>query len=186
MWTCVKCQHENTDRSTACEGCGAARSAGRFASGSRPTQGPLPQGASQMPVVTAARPTRVEQPPLTRPEPSREQPVSRTPYANAAPRPRRQDAPDMETRPVSRRGAVTVLIGGMLCVLLPLVCALIAWRQYGALSPVLLSLFFAEDAALPDILKTTIYAVLTLVAVLVSLIPGLWTVAFGRMSARRK
>ena len=66
----------------------------------------------------------------------------------------------------------------LLAVLLPLLVGLLAWRQYDALSKALLPLYLTEKA--PDWLRSVFYGMLTAAAVLLSMLPGLWTILLSR------
>ena len=70
------------------------------------------------------------------------------------------------------------LVGGLLIVLLPLLIGLLAWRQYDVLSETLLPLYLTEKA--PDWLRSVFYGMLTAAAVLLSMLPGLWTILLSR------
>ena len=63
-------------------------------------------------------------------------------------------------------------------VLLPLLVGLLAWRQYDVLAEALLPLYLTEKA--PDWLRSVFYGALTAAAVLLSMLPGLWTILLSR------
>lgn len=149
MWTCPQCRTQNQDADTVCAGCGAPRSAGRFQN----------QNTAPVPRVSAPGGTRQAAPARS------SYPL---PETGVTPRP-------------PKRPAVCVLArftGTVLLVLLPVLTALLAWRQYGALSRALLPLFLGTAEAQWQ--QTVCYAVLSLTAVLLSLLPGLWTLLLSR------
>ena len=88
------------------------------------------------------------------------------------------DEEEMYDRP--RRGGSVFgkIIGGLLIVLLPLLVGLLAWRQYDVLAEALLPLYLTEKA--PDWLRSVFYGALTAAAVLLSMLPGLWTILLSR------
>ncbi len=162
MWICQRCYTENRESSTACEGCGAPRAAGRFNSApqqraSRPAQAPI------MSYPNAQRETV----PLQNPLPERGE------YQTPPPDTRKQKK---RRPPFAARFARW--IGVLLAVLLPILAALFAWRQYDALSDAVLPLLLGDGAA--EWIKIALYAALSILAVLVSMLPGLWTVLLSR------
>lgn len=167
MWICPRCHTENRDAFPACESCGAARSAGRF--GSSPGNR---ESVARAPRVTAAAPSGDA---IPRPAAS----------ARAAYQP-----PETEMPPAAaprKRGAaarLARLVGGALCVLLPALTALLAVRQYDALSGALLPLLLSETTA--DAARLLCYLALALIAGLLSLLPGLWTLLLARPYKNRK
>lgn len=148
MWLCSRCHTENQDNQAICQGCGAARSAGRFAaSAPEGVRAPRVTGASLQPHAEARRPAPAYQPPAT------DMPPARPPR-----------------RPLM---ALARLTGGLLCLLLPLTVLLLAIMQFDVLSPALVSLFLGADTAKGW--QMLCYGLLTLLALLLSLLPGLWT-----------
>lgn len=145
MWICNHCHAENKDGYTACEQCGSIRSAGRF--GSAPT-------------ALNARPPQVSAP-AVQAAPAR--------YADPSPAQARQMPPPPPAPRCMHKLGKTV--GGLLLVLLPLLCALLAWKQYAALSPVLVGLLV--DANAPEALKLAVYIGWAFIALLLSMVPGL-------------
>lgn len=109
MWICARCHAENKDSAPACVHCGAARAAGRFGSGA------AEQASPRAPRVTRAP----EAVPSSRRAPEGYQP----PETQMRPRPPK--------RPFALPGRI---IGGALLGLLPLLTALLAWRQHDALA----------------------------------------------------
>lgn len=145
MWICNHCHAENKDGYTACEQCGTIRSAGRF--GSAPT-------------ALNARPPQVSAPAVNH-APAR--------YAEPSAAQARQMPPHPPApRAIHKFGKA---VGGMLLVLLPALCALLAWKQYDVLSPVLVGLLVEADAA--EMLKLVLYIGWALIALLLSMVPGL-------------
>ena len=70
------------------------------------------------------------------------------------------------------------IVGGLLIVLLPLIVGLLAWRQYDVLTEALLPLYLTEKA--PDWLRSVFYGIHVAAAVLLSMLPGLWTILLSR------
>lgn len=148
MWICNHCHAENKDGYSSCENCGANRSAGRF--GSAPT-------------VLTARPQAAPAP-----HPNAGQPLHQ--YINNPNPPQSRRPQGLPPRYMQGLGKV---IGWALMILLPLLCALLAWRQYHVLSGVLVPLLL--DAGAAEIWKTLCYIGFALIAVLLSFLPGLRT-----------
>ena len=178
MWVCQRCHSENQDSMAACASCGTPRPVRRF--GSAPQTRPAASAASS-PTVTAAQKNNADASPV---------PDARTAAAAiaAAQNPDREedeyyDDEEMDYRP--RRGGSVFgkLVGGLLIVLLPLLAGLLAWRQYDALSEALLPLYLTEKA--PDWLRSVFYGMLTAAAVLLSMLPGLWTILLSRKPPRQ-
>ena len=161
MWICPRCHAENRDSAAACESCGAVRAAGRFGSGAPEQQSAR---APRAPRVTPAAETA----PLRRRTPERYQP------------PETQVRPRMQKRPFSGLGR---MVGGLLLALLPLLTALLAWRQHDALAAALLPLLLDEAAG--DGVRMAVYIALALTAVLVAALPGLWTLLLSGKPPKR-
>ena len=66
----------------------------------------------------------------------------------------------------------------MLMILLPVLTALFAWRQYDAVKAALIPLLLGSDAK--GWMEIAVYCILSLIAVLVSFLPGLWTLLLAR------
>lgn len=158
MWICARCHAENKDSAPACVHCGAARAAGRFGSGA------AEQASPRAPRVTRAP----EAVPSSRRAPEGYQP----PETQMRPRPPK--------RPFALPGRI---IGGALLGLLPLLTALLAWRQHDALAAALLPLLL--DAGASDGVETLVYIALALMAVLLAALPGLWTLLLSGRPPRR-
>lgn len=162
MWICPRCQAENRESSAACASCGAIRSAGRFTS------------SVQEPRVVQA--SRVSAP---LPESSQRPASIRNAY----------QPPDPEMGRKSRRHSHPLLTLGKwtgtgLCILLPILTALLAWRQYDALAQALLPLLIPGDA--PRAIQILLYIALALIAVLLSMLPGLWTLLLARQNSPKE
>ena len=189
MWICPRCNFENAEDAATCENCGSARSAGRF--GSNPQQRRMPQtGAPRVAAAPAMRDPRDTRDPRYMRDPRdprdlRDQDTVQMPRSAT-----RSDypAPDMDPpRPKRRRrpaAALARFVGAVLTVLLPLLTALLAWKQYDALCPALTGLLLPEGAA--DGLRIGCYAVFALAAVLLSFLPGLWTLLAARPVAQKR
>ena len=159
MWICNHCHAENKDGYSSCDQCGANRSAGRF--GSAPT------------TLNTRQPVAQPQP---QPAVPGYQPLHRYPAAAA-----------QEKRlppPMRCMQGFGKTVGWALMILLPLLTALLAWRQYDALSQALVPLLLSADAA--DIWKLLCYIGLALVAVLMALLPGLHTLLQCTRRPRKK
>ena len=168
MWICTRCQAENHDSLSVCEVCGSPRAAGRF--GQNPGMG----NTARMPHVTAP----VRQGAAARPA------APAVPAAPAAPIERRAFAPDPEP---PKRSAVRVFakaVGGLLLVLLPLLCGALCAVNQSALKEALLPLLLPEgtDGAVCSLC----YWALAAAAVLVSMLPGLWTILLAGNSGKRR
>ena len=167
MWICPRCHTENRDADTACEACGAARAAGRFAS---PPQRP------QQRISRPAQPPRVTAP----------SPLQETAEAPAAPARGGYQAPEFRaSKPRRRRAPLLILsrwVGGILCLALPALTLLLAWRQRQTLFSVLTPLLLGPDA--PAWQGWTAFGVLALTGALLSLLPGLWTLLLARRTQK--
>ena len=163
MWICPRCNFENREANVACESCGAARSVGRF--GSAPPRRP---SAPPSPRVSSA-PSRE----------TREQEFAR-PFT-----PKEYATPDMDARPkpVRKPCGLARCVGILLCVLLPALVGLLAWRQYEALRPVVEGLFQTGDTPW---LGLTCYVGFALIAGLAALLPGLWTLLLARIVREKR
>ena len=151
MWICQKCQTQNRDGMQACPVCGTMRAAGRF--GSAPPRVRAAAAAPQM----------------------------QEPAPNGGIRTGYQPPEENVRAPRAARGksgGLARLVGGLLCVLLPVVILVLAWQQREILRPVLAPLFTGAEA--PEWLGWTCYGILSLAAALVALLPGLWTLLLSR------
>lgn len=158
MWICARCHAENKDSAPACVHCGAARSAGRFGSGA------AEQASPRAPRVTRAS--------------------EAVPSRRRAPEGYQPPETQMRLRPPKRPFALPGrIIGGALLGLLPLLTALLAWRQHDALAAALLPLLL--DAGASDGVETLVYIALALIAVLLAALPGLWTLLLSGRPPRR-
>lgn len=174
MWVCQRCHSENKDSLATCPSCGTPRPMRRF--------GSAPQAHTPAsPTVAPAQPANGASSPV---------PDARTAAAAraAAQNSGREedeyyDDEEMYDRP--RRGGSIFgkLVGGLLIALLPVLVGLLAWRQYDVLSEALLPLYLTEKA--PDWLRSVFYGMLTAAAVLLSMLPGLWTILLSRKPPRQ-
>ena len=161
MWTCQRCHMENRDSSTVCELCGTQRSAGRFGSA---------------PSVQQARVGRAQQQRMPQPSSQKDTQMlyssSPTPYRAAdGERAEKQKSPSFTV-------GFAKCVGIMLMILLPVLTALFAWRQYDAVKAALIPLLLGSDAK--AWMEIAVYCILSLIAVLVSFLPGLWTLLLAR------
>lgn len=158
MWICTHCHAENKDGYSSCDQCGATRSAGRF--GSAPTVMGIRQ---QIPVPAPAA-------------------------GNGQPLHRQLDAQNQQRRPLPPPAhcmqGLGKTVGWALMILLPVLTALLAWRQYDVLSKALVPLLV--DAGAADIWKTLCYIGFALVGVLLSMLPGLHTLMHCTKRPKKK
>ena len=171
MWICPRCNAENREANVACESCGAVRSVGRFGSAPprRPSSAPSPRISA-----APARDTRETRSP-------REQEFTPSAVRNE------YAMPDMDARPKPVRRPTAALakgVGTLLCALLPALIAVLAWRQYDALLTVVTGLFLIEDG--PSWLVTGCYVLFSLIAGMIALLPGLWTLLLARIVRQRR
>ena len=145
--------------------------------------GSAPQVRTAAPVSASVAPTPAQQKDAaSSPVPdARTAAAARAAYQQAPIRREDEDYDDEEEmydRP--RRGGSIFgkLVGGLLIVLLPLLVGFLAWRQYGVLSEALLPLYLTEKA--PEWLRSVFYGMLTAAAILLSMLPGLWTILLSR------
>ena len=180
MWVCQHCHSENKDTSATCAACGTPRPIRRFGSA------PQAHTASPAPMVASAQQSDAAPSPQSVPD-ARAAAAARAAYQATVQQRKDEDYYDEEEemdRP--RRGGSIFgkLVGGLLIVLLPLLVGLLAWRQYDALSEALLPLYLTEKA--PDWLRSVFYGMLTAAAVLLSMLPGLWTILLSRKQHRQE
>lgn len=146
MWICSRCHTENHENLSVCESCGTARSAGRFSA-------PAMRNTARAPHVS----------PAPAPETRRMPPVYQPPPTDMPPaRP-----------PKSFLQSFARLVGILLCVLLPL-AGIAGWffvNQMIASLPAWMSLW--ADVAPGWKIIAQIF--LGLLSLLLSLLPGLWT-----------
>ena len=158
MWVCQHCHSENKDTSATCSACGTPRPMRRF--GSAP-QARSAAPVSSAPVVASAQPSD-QTAASTQPIPdARSAAAARAAYqATVQQRENEEYYDDEEEMDRPRRGGSVFgkLVGGLLIVLLPL--------------------YLTEKA--PDWLRSVFYGMLTAAAVLLSMLPGLWTILLSR------
>ena len=166
MWVCQHCHTENKDTLATCPSCGTPRPVRRF--GSSPAVSSVRTAAPQQGAASSP----------AAPVPDARSAARAAYQAPAQPEDEYYDDEEEMERP--RRGGSVFgkLVGGLLIVLLPLLVGLLAWRQYDALSEALLPLYLTEKA--PDWLRSVFYGMLTAAAVLLSMLPGLWTILLSR------
>lgn len=160
MWTCLKCNAVNEDLYPSCPKCGASRSAGRFSA----------TGAS-------------------RPEMHISEPIQAAPAQNDtssdvhSPRPIPQTyaMPDLSK---ARDGFMVRLAGRVLMLLLPLIVVWYCIVQYSEMSSVLLRTFFKQPDSLSAWIAVPAYVFFTVCAALLAALPGLWTLAVGKILRR--
>ena len=169
MWICNRCQNENKEGLKDCQYCGAPRSAGRFAASQT---GRFPRTDAPSPRVSHAPKYAqlIRLPSDDIPDPL---PEMEPPFLPIAPPPPR--------RPVMGFARV---IGVLLCILLPALAGLLAWRQYDVLSQALIPLLLDSDAAAWA--RIAVYAAFCLTAGMIALLPGLWTLMKIPPRPRRK
>ena len=174
MWNCTRCQAENRDSVSVCETCGSPRAAGRFGQ-------PAGMGSTaRMPRVTA---------PASREGAARAaahtvSTASAAPAIPDAPGARRSYAPAPEP---PKRGAIRVfakIVGGLLLVLLPLLCAALCVNNQSVLREALLPLLLPEGT--DGAVGALCYWALAAVAVLLSMLPGLWTILLAGSNGKRR
>lgn len=161
MWNCIKCNTVNEDLYTICPKCGASRSAGRFGSASPVKTMAYPQPAEQKPKPAEPKPAPVQQMP---------------PSQEYIPQPDKV-----------RAGGGVRFFGRLLMIVLPLLTALYAYLNTGIYLPqlsLLISGNEALDKGLLIVVAYALYILFSLGAVLVSLLPGLWTLAVGKLMLR--
>ena len=159
MWNCIKCNAVNEDIYTICPKCGASRSAGRF--------------GSAAPVKTVPYPAAESKP---RPQNPESKP------APAQPIPQVQEyipQPDKV-----RAGGGVRFFGRLLMVFLPLLTALLAYLKKSTYQVQLSVMLFGNAVSESNILLIIVYVLFSLGAVLLSFLPGLWTLSLGKLLLR--
>lgn len=163
MWTCIKCNAVNEDLYTICPKCGASRSAGRFGSAAPVKTVPYPQPAEQKPQPVEKKPAPVPQSP---------------PVQEYIPQPDKV-----------RAGGGVRFFGRLLMILLPLVTIAAAVLLFNTYLPQI-SVYLNLGTNLTDPnssiswIAVAVYILLSLCAVLLSMLPGLWTLAIGKLLLR--
>ena len=173
MWICQQCHTENRDTAPACETCGTLRSAGRF--GSAP---------AQRSAVWQPQPPMVTQPSMMQESENAPAPQSvsrarsmmraKNASANAAP-----PAPPVRKKRSLLAGFAR-FVGAALLILLPLLTAGLAYRQYEPLSQLLAPLLAGNPP--PKGAQLGCYLAFAAGAVLLSALPGLWTLLLAKKS----
>lgn len=163
MWICQRCHTENHDSSTVCASCGTQRAAGRFSS---PAQ---------------SRPAPAVQPPrVIVPNPMEKEEAAKT-TGQACFQPAE---PEIIRRKRKRSPFIwfAKAVGVILLILLPLLVILLAIIQYEALASALVPLL-TQGEGHPWLGKIC-YGVFLLAAVLLSSLPGLWTLLLARKAEK--
>ena len=144
MWTCPKCLHENGDERMACSRCGSPRSSRRF---NQPSvqQAPYPQQSNS----------------------HFRQETGRVPRSGV----HKPHQGEWSMPPLSRAAKLAKLCGTLLCLFLPLLCLLLAWKQFDVLYPVLVPLL--TGSADHTFIGHLCYGLYSLCALLLTLLPGL-------------
>ena len=124
--------------------------------------------AAQCRRCAAPRPGRHFQPPVVT------KAQEEIPYRHRAQQPIRpnQSRSEMHLPPLSGAAKLLRFSGGMLLVLLPLICILLAWRQHDVLYTALVPLLTGTTDV--TALGHVCYLLFALAALLLSLLPGLW------------
>ena len=172
MWVCQRCHTENKDTLATCPTCGTPRPVRRF--------GSAPQAHAAPPAVSSARTAMPQQEAVSPAAPVPDARSAARAVSQAAALPDDAYYEDEEEMERPRRGGSVFgkLVGGLLIVLLPLLVGLLAWRQYSVLADALLPLYLTDKA--PEWLQSVFYGMLTAAAVLLSMLPGLWTILMSR------
>lgn len=165
MWICNRCQQHNKEGDSQCIQCASPRHARRFGAG---TAVETPSIELPPPSVQPARASNADAEYAASPE-------GRMPRVTLQP-PRR-----VVRCPAGR--ALTGL-GVALCVLLPTLTIWLAVVQADAWSPLAAGLLFPRAVPQTDALRLGGYIAFSLVAVLVSLLPGIGALGMGRLLIR--
>ncbi len=164
MWICNRCQHHNREGDVQCIECAAPRHARRFGAG------------------TEVETPSVEQP-AERVAPTPAQPAAAEPHAPAG------RAPRVDLTPPSRvvrcaAGRALRVAGLVLLVLLPGLTALIAITHVQAWAQPLAQWLLGAAQPLPEAAGMALYIVVSVAALLVSALPGLFAVGLGQLLIR--
>lgn len=188
MWICNRCQTKNREGDTRCIQCSAPRSARRFGAGT----------VVETPSVTGtAAPQEIRSPQVhTAPLPLEGKAGQRPAPAQKAAAPQAEGKPASRPRPKRPgNGAARCLsaIGLILAVLLPALLIYLAVSHYAAFSPQLNNLLFPAPLtdvtvsgaqSLSPVLSVGIYTLVTVLASLLCLLPGLFAMGLGRLLIR--
>lgn len=163
MWNCIKCNAVNEDLYTICPKCGASRSAGRFGSATPVKTMAYPQPAEQKPKPAEPKPAPVQQMP---------------PPQEYIPQPDKV-----------RAGGGVRFFGRLLMIVLPLLTLAAAVMMFNIYLPQLnvllnLSTNLTDPNSSISWISVAAYCLIALGAVLLSILPGLWTLAIGKMMLR--
>jgi hypothetical protein len=169
MWICPRCNTENKDGNAVCDGCSAARSAGRFGSAASLRDSRPASGAYAPPVQSLPR----SQTAVPKPVPAPAAPLADTRMSPAA----------ATGRAPRSGGGLLAGLGVLLAILLPASGILLAIRLYSALSPQLTLLLFGENPQ-PPVVTLAVYAAAVCVASLLLLLPGALALSHSRLHAQ--
>ena len=180
MWICSRCQTKNREGDTRCIQCSAPRSARRFGAGTQ-VETPSVSGAAAREI----RSPQVYAPPQPHEGKAGARPALEQRNAAAQAEELPLNSPRAR-RPGSAAARLLSVSGLVLSLMLPALLILLSILHYGELSPQVELLFFpgpAADAAAPAALGIVIYALLTALAALLSLLPGLTALGLGQLLA---
>lgn len=183
MWICSRCQTKNREGDTRCIQCSAPRSAGRFGAGT----------AVEAPSVSGAAEREVRAPQVyAAPQPHETKAGARPAFEHKANAARAEEIllnPPHAKR--QRAGAARLLYasGLILAFALPALLILLSVLHYGEFSPQVTQLFFPGPAAevtqgaaaAAPALHVFIYVILSALAALLVMLPGLTAMALGRL-----
>lgn len=167
MWLCPRCHKENEEQAIACAHCGVRRPSGRF-------QPADESNAVQPPRVTAPR----AQAPIQHRERQRTQR-----HVSACP------PPETGFYPVKRKKPGFLIhfarfVGGMLCILLPLITLFCAIGLYPSFSGMLLPLVLQDMIA--EWVGIMLFVLASFLSLLLSVLPGLWTLLLVRAAGNKR
>ena len=184
MWICSRCQTKNREGDTRCIQCSAPRSARRFGAGT----------AVETPSVSGAAAREIRSPQVyAAPKPQEGKAGARLVLEQttaAAQAEGLQLGSPRARRPGSAAARLLSASGLILAIMLPALFILLSILHWGELSPQVERLFFpgpAADmaakgaAAVPAVLGFFIYALLTALAALLCLLPGLTALGLGQL-----
>ena len=179
MWICSRCQTKNREGDTSCIQCSAPRSARRFGAGTQ----------METPSVSGAAAREIRSPhAFVPPQPHEGKAGARPALEQRNAAAQAEEVPlnsSRARRPGSAAARFLSVSGLVLSLMLPALLILLSILHYRELSPQVELLFFpgpaADAAAAPAALGTFIYALLTALAALLSLLPGLTALGLGQL-----
>lgn len=158
MWICTRCQTANKEGHRLCLQCSAPRNARRFGASAR-LDAPSLQSAPQPPAASA--PTPMPSPPAP------------------------DQMPAVKRSAGGRRGgAFTRLTGRLLVFLLPAVTLFLLVCQRSEFAGWVAMLLAQPDKETPNLLLLALLLILAVLALLLSLVPGLVLLALARLLRR--